>query len=189
MLQFLRIFFISTLLLLPIAVSAQDAQPSTAAQQSIENLLCTPKGNGTDLVDCVNRLYKFSIAIGLAAAVLFIVIAGYSYMSGTEQGATEAKNIIGTTIAGLAILFVSYILLKQINPDLIKFKPIQLPAITNTGDLCNPADLAAGKCKHVDQNNSTTKAVNPSSGCNTDIYNTCLSTGGTYESCLAKAGC
>ena len=129
------------------------------AESTIKSLLCAPTENlsgygnqvasggdttnqvsaGGDLFYCINKLYRFAIAIAAVAAVMFLVIAGYLYASGGEEAVSEAKAIMGSTVAGLFILLISYIFLRTINPDLIQFKPIQLPQIVG-GDLslCNP---------------------------------------------------
>ncbi len=126
------------------------------AEQSIKDLLCAPTENlsgynvgqgsdaskvatGGDLFHCINRLYKFGIAIASVAAVMFLVIAGYLYISGGEEAVSEAKTMIGSTVAGLVILLISYIFLRTINPDLIQFKPLQLPELTGADvSLCDP---------------------------------------------------
>ncbi len=118
-------------------------------QDSIQKYLCTPTEADTtkpgyndlyqtdpqkasnqasgDLYNCINRLYKFAIAIGASLGVFFIVIAGYIYIDagGNEESVTKAKGILTSTIAAMVILFSGYILLKAINPELIQFKPIQ----------------------------------------------------------------
>ena len=76
-----------------------------------------------------------------------LVIAGYIYMAadGNEEAVTKAKDIITTTIASLVILAAGYILLKFLNPDLVKFQPIQ-PAITGGKKICGQADRRTGCC-------------------------------------------
>lgn len=80
-----------------------------------------------DLYNCINRLYRFAIVLGSSIGVLFIVIAGYLYMSadGNKEAVDKAKGMLASTIASLVILFIGYILLRAINPDLIKFQQIQ----------------------------------------------------------------
>ncbi len=129
------------------------------AETTIKNLLCAPTENksgynllqgsdttgqtqaGGDLYYCINKLYKFGIGLGAVAAVMLLVIAGYLYISGGEEAVSEAKAIMGSTVAGLVILLISYIFLRTINPDLIQFKTLQLPELTRKEgdiDLCNP---------------------------------------------------
>jgi hypothetical protein len=85
-----------------------------------------------DLYLCINKLYRFAIAIASAISVFFIVIAGYVYMSaeGNAESVDKAKSILASSIVSLVILFSGYILLRAINPDLIKFGSIQPPSVT-----------------------------------------------------------
>lgn len=131
----------------PPAASNANAPKATTApgavEKSITDYLCTPDGEGKGtnalIFNCVNKLYRFSIAFGVSVAILFIIFAGYLYMSGSEKGVTEAKSIIENTAAGLLILFVSFLLLRQINPELTRFKSIQLPQIAPAGNTVDPS--------------------------------------------------
>lgn len=84
-----------------------------------------------DLYNCINRVYRFAIVLASVAGVLLIVIAGYIYMSaeGNSESVDKAKSIITSTITALVILFVGYILLRALNPDLIQFRNIQPPSV------------------------------------------------------------
>lgn len=88
------------------------------------SLLCNPEENS--LFNCVNRLYTFSIVAASIAAVFMIVLAGYLYMfsGGSESKAHTAKSLITSSITGLIILVGGLLILKQINPDLLKIKNI-----------------------------------------------------------------
>ncbi len=84
-----------------------------------------------DLYDCINKLYRFGIAFGAIAGVFWLILAGYYYISGSEAAIAKAKGYVGGVIVGLLIMLTSFILLKQINPDLVRFRPIQPPQFTN----------------------------------------------------------
>jgi hypothetical protein len=85
-----------------------------------------------DLYNCINRLYRFAIVTAAVVGVFFIVIAGYLYIGagGNQESVDKAKSILASTVTSLVILFAGYILLKALNPDLIKFRPIQPPSVT-----------------------------------------------------------
>ena len=53
------------------------AQGVDEAEESIGKILCIPEKNsdGNDLYICINRLYKFTLAIGGIGAVTMIVFA------------------------------------------------------------------------------------------------------------------
>jgi hypothetical protein len=101
-------------------------------EDSIRQYLCAPSGNatGTELFDCVTKIYRFGIAFGAIALVFFVVFAGYMYMAGGETGKTKGKSILFSAITGMAIILSSFVLLKFINPDLVKIKSIQPPIFT-----------------------------------------------------------
>ena len=128
----------------PLTVSAQATPPAATPptttvdhtpkpagdrQISITNYLCTPQGpdnpDGVSLFECINRIYRFSLVAAFFLAVLFIASAGYMYMSGGEKGKEKAKSIISSTFVAIVILTTSFILLRQINPDLVTFQNIQ----------------------------------------------------------------
>lgn len=114
------------------------ANPATTPEYkggaaSIKQYLCAPTevggatdGRNSDLYDCVNKLYRFAIAIGAAVSVLMFVIAGYLYMTGEQKAIEQAKSFVASTLIGMGLLLSTYIILQQINPELIKFKPIQI---------------------------------------------------------------
>lgn len=107
----------------------------------IERYLCAPTSTSANsLYDCINRLYKFAIIVASVLGVLFLVIAGYIYMSaeGNNEAVEKAKNILTSTVTALVILLGGYVLLKAINPDLIRFQTIQpptapMPAVVTSG--------------------------------------------------------
>lgn len=128
--------------LAPFSVEAQ-LNPSDApaglpqysgVEQSIQDYLCTPQGQGTDLVDCVGRLYRFSLTAGGIALIFFIVLAGYLYITSGEAGKGKAKNILLSAVTGMGILLGSFVLLNFINPNLTQIRTIQ-PPIFSTANL------------------------------------------------------
>jgi uncharacterized membrane protein len=108
-------------------------------ESSIAKYLCTP-GATDGIVGCIKKGYSFILTISIAASVLLLVVAGYLYITGTEQSVQQAKSIISTTIAGLAILLLTYVILRQINPDLVKLKglePLKINTPSNTNSSTN----------------------------------------------------
>lgn len=118
--------------------NATGTQKYIGVEGQIKDFLCAPSDAKTnpeatkgDLYNCINKVYRFTLVLASIFAVFMIVIAGYVYMSaeGNEEAVTKAKDILTTSIASLVILFSGYILLKFLNPDLIKFQPIQPPSV------------------------------------------------------------
>src|SRR3989338_11101990 len=112
----------STCILLPLIAHAQGAQ-------GFVPLAVTPGGSklgqlysSGNFSDFINGLFKFAIAIGAIVAVLRIAYAGYLYMGAADMWSTksEAKRILGEVTLGLLILLAIWLILNQINPDILQ---------------------------------------------------------------------
>lgn len=69
----------------------------------------------------INRVYKFAtMIIGIMAALMFI-IGGFQYITsaGNNAIAGEAKKTMFAALAGMAIVFGAYLLLRIINKELV----------------------------------------------------------------------
>jgi Type IV secretion system pilin len=121
--------------------SASVITPYSGPEASVKKFLCTPSQGadttlaGSDLTNCVNKIYRFGAVLGSFAAVFFIVIAGYQYMISGEKGKESGKKRIISAIVGLVIIFTSYIILKQINPSILQFKTLQPPQLSGVQPL------------------------------------------------------
>lgn len=80
-----------------------------------------------DFSGFINGLFKFAIAIGAIAAVLRLAYAGYLYMGQSDMWSHkgEAKQIITDVTIGLLLLLGIYLILYQINPDILKLKALE----------------------------------------------------------------
>lgn len=83
--------------------------------------------NTGSLPDFINGLFRFAIIIGAIAAVLRIAYAGYLYMGQSDMWSHkgEAKAILGDVTLGLLLLLSIYIILYQINPDILNLDPLR----------------------------------------------------------------
>jgi len=74
----------------------------------------------TTLADLFNAAFKTAIVVGAMLAVIRLIYAGFMYMTsdvwGNKQKATE---IIQEATLGLLLLLAVYLILNQINPDLL----------------------------------------------------------------------
>lgn len=78
------------------------------------------------MTTAVNALFKAAIAVGAILAVLQLARAGFMYMGGESWGTKEtAKQIMRQTVMGLLILISIWLILKQINPDLLDLNIFQ----------------------------------------------------------------
>ncbi len=80
----------------------------------------------TDLPKYLESLFKLSLASIGIAALLMIVIGGYYYMvsAGNQAKVSNAKILIWDAILGFVVVLFVAILFYEINPDILKFKPI-----------------------------------------------------------------
>lgn len=73
-----------------------------------------------DLPDYINRVYFLTVTIGALYGVVKIAFAGVKYsMSDIITSKESAKEDIQGVLLGLAILLIPFIVLKEINPNLV----------------------------------------------------------------------
>lgn len=81
-----------------------------------------------DLSGGINTLFQASIMIGAMLAVFRIAYAGWLYMGSdmwSKKG--QAKEVFQGAIIGLLLLLAVYLILNQINPDILSLKIQPLP--------------------------------------------------------------
>ncbi|MHB8904313.1 MAG: hypothetical protein ACYC40_04410 [Patescibacteria group bacterium] len=101
----------------------------------------------------INGIYQYGINIvGILAAIMLMAGGLLWLMSGGDASKiTQAKDIIIGSVTGLVILMASYIILTQVNPELVKMKSINTGYIVKdiTPPPINTGEFAA-KCKATD---------------------------------------
>lgn len=82
----------------------------------------------------VTGLYNFALAFVIVSALLMITIGGFYYIvsAGNQAQAGTAKKIITDALIGLIVVFVTWLVLYTINPDLLNTTP-DLSALQSTG--------------------------------------------------------
>ncbi|MBI2582918.1 hypothetical protein HYV98_01510 [Candidatus Azambacteria bacterium] len=125
-----RDFLLIILVLLGLPLTLFAATPTFEGQivtlPSIGNV-----GPPNTLLGYIN--YFFVAAIGLAgiSALLMITIAGIQYsVSGAVDTKARARGQIVNALLGLALILFSYIILRTINPDLVKLRAPSLTSFT-----------------------------------------------------------
>ncbi len=80
---------------------------------------------GTTFPAYIVGLYKFLVAFVAIAALLMITIGGFYYITsaGNQAQAGTAKTIVKDALIGLIVVFISWLILNTINPDLLNAKP------------------------------------------------------------------
>jgi hypothetical protein len=121
------IFLTQILLLTPSIASAAalDIPCKPSATPAAAPASGTTAAN-TDLFTCINQLYKYALIISSIAATFMIILAGYLYIfsGGNDKRVSTAKSFISTSLLGIAVLLTGFLLLKQINPNLLSIKNI-----------------------------------------------------------------
>lgn len=79
----------------------------------------------------ITAIYNYGIGIAGILAAIVLMAGGVLWLisGGDSSKITQAKELIGGSITGLIVLMTSYVLLIQINPDLVNFKPVTIGAI------------------------------------------------------------
>lgn len=72
----------------------------------------------------IYAIYNYLLAIGGVLAVIALMVGGVIWLvsAGNASRVTQAKSWISGSLTGILILLTSYILLYQINPDLVGMK-------------------------------------------------------------------
>lgn len=93
----------------------------------------TTTGNTTGYI---NKIFIFSIGMAAVLAVLMITIGGFKYMAVESfSGKTDAKETITNAITGLVTLLFAWVLLNEINPQILSLKILGTNSITGNTTL------------------------------------------------------
>ena len=78
----------------------------------------------------IQAIYKYAIGLGVLIAVVMLTYAGFRWMSsfGNTKAVSEAKTMVGNSMLGLLLVFSAYTILYVINPELPKFKALNILA-------------------------------------------------------------
>ena len=86
----------------------------------------------TDLPSMLNVAFQTAIMVGAVLAMFRIAYAGWLYMGSdmwSKKG--QAKEVFQNAIIGLLLLLAVYLILNQINPDILSLKIQPLPSSAN----------------------------------------------------------
>ena len=77
---------------------------------------------GMDLGGLLSMAFQMALSVGAILAVLRIAYAGYLYMGQADMWSTKghAKDVFTNAITGLLLLFAVWLILNQINPDILQ---------------------------------------------------------------------
>lgn len=117
---------------LPINASASNPIPTYT--------LNVPLGTATSIAggpaEYLTVLYRFSLILGTALAMLMVVVGAvrYTISAGNASRQSDAKDQITNAVAGLVLLLSAYFILHILNPNLVvlrnpEFQPVPSPII------------------------------------------------------------
>lgn len=97
----------------------------------------------------IKAIYNYFLLIGGLVAVIALMAGGVIWLvsAGNTSRISEAKSWVTGSITGIVILLSSYILLYQINPNLINFRPLEIDSI-------EPIELPEGNIE-IDKKGTT----------------------------------
>ena len=83
------------------------------------------------IAEYIGAIYKYAIGVAGILAAVMLMIGGIIWLTagGNQTRIGAAKSYITASITGLVIALSSYLILYQINPELIKLRPIIIGAV------------------------------------------------------------
>lgn len=132
------------ILIFAVALAGIFGVEAAHAQGSFVPLAPAPGGSRlgdlygtTSLGSFINKLFVAALSLGAILAVLRLAYAGYLYMTTDAWGTKgKAKEVIGDVIIGLLLLLSIWLILRQINPQLLDLNVLKnlkpLPAVQQT---------------------------------------------------------
>ena len=120
-------------------------------------------------------IYKYAIGIAGILATIVMMIGGFMWLmaGGNQSRISEAKSWIGASLTGLIIALSSYLILYQVNPNLVKFDALKVAWIKPEAEkkeitkFTTLKDLDARKLlsdQGISVKNNYCTTVDPSSG-------------------------
>jgi len=110
--------------------------------------VCTTEGDRTScslpwISIYIKAIYNYAMGIVGILAALALMIGGVIYLTSTGNATriSEAKSWITGALTGMLIMFTSYVLLNEVNPDLVGFKSIKLSVVEDTFNLPEEAQI------------------------------------------------
>jgi hypothetical protein len=126
-----------------------DSFPDFAFQIPIGNIAIINSDeivNGTAIGMYIGIIYQWAVGFAAVLSVLAFTYAGVLWLiAGGDSGkVTESKKIMGNALIGLLLALGSYLFLTTINPNLVHFQPLRVPAVKTIQLNLTPAAISAG---------------------------------------------
>jgi hypothetical protein len=129
-----------------LGVAQKDASGNETGRYSIKDL------GSFQLGEYINTVFEVALGILMVLAVIMIIISGVEYMTVESiYGKSDAKKRITGAITGLILALGIFVILKTINPELLKI---------NFGENINEVTITLADPAEVDGNGSTQTVSN-----------------------------
>ncbi|RJQ30126.1 hypothetical protein C4565_00975 [Candidatus Parcubacteria bacterium] len=134
---------------LPLFVQAQDTMrlvfPPPCIDLPIAGFQLSSCSEPQDIQTYIVRLYQFAVGISGIVAVGMIVYGAIIIIVKSENvtAKSEGKQIIQDALWGVLLLFASFLLLKTINPELVKLKEPSTGTLIQKNRVNTEASLSA----------------------------------------------
>lgn len=115
-----------SILLLALCFGISFFYHSAFAQYTLlEGIPGIDKDTPADFPTYIQGIYNFAVGFVIVSALLMITIGGFYYISsaGNQSQAGTAKKIITDALLGLVVVFITWLVLNTINPDLVGSNP------------------------------------------------------------------
>jgi hypothetical protein len=101
-----------------------DDQPLEVTYPAFPNIT-PPARQPVFLPDYIRYVYQFAVITSAIIAFLAVLIGGFRYITsaGNPAQTSDARNQILMALIGLIVILGSYVVLQEINPDLISLEP------------------------------------------------------------------
>jgi hypothetical protein len=110
MLKLNKIILITAILVVTLPVFAAPGEVSFSPNQPPPN----------DWLSYANFLIPFALSVAAILALIQLTVAGLQMMTASEHMREEAKERVSGAIIGLLLALGIYLILKTINPDLLR---------------------------------------------------------------------
>ncbi len=125
------VFFIILFLITTSIAYAADVSPEYKPLVGIPGL--TNLDQDTPLPEYINQIYLLIIVVGALLGVMRLAWAGVKYsLSDVVTEKSEAKHDMTGVLMGLAILLIPFVVLKEINPNLVNLNVFHEAQFRNT---------------------------------------------------------
>ncbi|KKS44706.1 MAG: hypothetical protein UV48_C0008G0013 [Candidatus Azambacteria bacterium GW2011_GWA2_42_9] len=125
-----------TILLLTVSYTLYAAIAQVKLEMGLPNIPGGQIPAGREFPDYINYLFLFGLGLITIVALAQMMIGGLKYIlaAGNVGTMEDAKKQIQQALIGMAVLLLSYLLLRTINPDLVSLRnpglvPLDLKSI------------------------------------------------------------